>query len=453
MNEKNYVGNSYKIENEKGILYQFAVNREKIEPLQGIGKRNEIAIAIEPKREVKGEKYPSHSVYFGDGENVHKNREVQLFISKDALLAVQPDEYGNINIRAASRSEDKMGADLSNYSVALTYKDENGKFGRGEFVGRGYDASTKFGETRVVGVAYKREFGDNGDNGKSYSLNLDMNKVQKLDINEYGDAKLGIIPYNVPVSNPDGSITDETRYLVAETNAQRANVESTVSLHLPILFDCNVHTIGDNSVFKLIVQDKNPEKINRDCADLVVFEDKYTPEMKNMSPEERKAAKDAIEKNFVGKGWTNDPAKIKLIAADLTEEGLSKAIENDHTVKVIAIVKHSPDLVQANHVVQAQAKSEGLAKWVINTYNSKQAPPQQISNIKFTDEQLATLQAGKPVKAEGLEIKSGANAGKKVDRWITWDNKTGKCHFHMAEPKLKHDISMPKQPTKKGVKM
>ncbi|MDR1056474.1 MAG: DUF3945 domain-containing protein [Prevotellaceae bacterium] len=454
MNEKTktYLGNSYKIENEKGTFYQFAVKREEIEKLQGIGKHNEIAIAIEPKREVKGEKHPTHNVYFSNSDNAHAYRELQLFLSKDELLRAQPiDEYGNIKLLAASRNEDKMGADLSNYSVSLSdSKDEDGKH---VFVGRGYDASTKFGETRVVGVAYRHEFGNNGEDGKSYSLNLDAKKMLKLDIDDYGNAKLGIIPYNVSVANLDGTVSDETRYLVAETNSQRTNIEATVSVHLantefirdaqgninrlPTLSDCNVHTIGENNVYKLVVQDKNPEKIGKDCSDLVVFEDKYMPEMKDMSSEEIKAAKAAEKTNFVGKGWTNDPAKIKLSAADLTQEGLSKAIENNHLVKVIAVVKHSPDLVQSQHVAQAQTKSAGLAKWVTNTYNSKQAPPQQISNIKFTDKQLATLQAGKAVKAEGLEIKNGANAGKKVDRWITWDNKTGKCKFHEAEPKPK----------------
>lgn len=454
MDNKTYVGASYKIENEKGTFYQFAINRDKIETLQGVGKHNEIAIAIEPKREVKGEKHPTHNVYFSNSDNAHAYRELQLFLSKDILLQARPiDEYGNIKLLAASRNEDKMGADLSNYSVSLSDKDENGKY---VFVGRGYDASMKFGETRVVGVAYKHEFGNNGEDGKSYSLNLDTNKVQKLDVNEYGDARLGIVPYNASVPNPDGTLTDETRYLVVETNSQRANVEATVSVHLantdfirdakgninrlPTLSDCNVHTIGENKVYKLVVQDKNPEKIGNDCADLVVFEDKYTPEMKGMSPEEIKVAKSAMETNFVGKGWTNDPAKIKLSAADLTQEGLSRAIENNQLVKVIALVKRSPSLVQLDHVEQAQTKSEGMAKWVVNTYNSKQAPPQQISNIRFTDEQLAALQAGKAVKAEGMEIKNGANAGKKVNRWIIWDNKTGRCHFHETEPKPKATV-------------
>ncbi|MDR1182807.1 MAG: DUF3945 domain-containing protein [Bacteroidales bacterium] len=467
MNDKIYVGNSYKVENEKGIFYQFTAKQNEIKKLQGVGKHDEITLAIEPKREVKGENYPTHNVYIGGSDKAHRNREVQLLLSKKALLEAPVDEFGDVKLLAASRSEDKMGADLSNYSVSLREKGEDGKY---SFVGRGFDASTKFGETRVVGIAYKREFGKGGEDGKSYNLNLDANKIQKLDINEYGDAKLGIVPYSVHVANPDNTVTDETRYLVVETNSQRANVEATVNIHLantektrdvdgnlkqlPTLYDCNAHTVGDNDVYKLIVRDKNPEKISKDCADMVVFEDKYTPEMKHMSLEEIKAAKEVVETNYIGKGWTNDPAKIKLSVADLTQEGLSKAIENNHLTKVIAIIKHSPDIVESQHVEQAQTKTEGLIKWVTNTYQSKQAPPQQISNIKFTDEQLATLQAGKAVKAEGLEIKNGTHAGQKVDRWITWDNKTGKCHFYETEPKPKAVVGQKQSDKKdKGIKM
>jgi hypothetical protein len=448
MEPKIYVGNSYKVENEKGTFYQFTVNREKIAELQSVGKRNEIAIAIEPKREVRGENYPTHNVYFASSDSAHKSREVQLLLSKDALLAAPPDAYGNVKLFAASRNEKNMSADLSSYSVALSDKNEDGRY---QFVGRGYDAATKFGETRVVGVAYKREFGNNGEDGKSYNLNLYVDKVQKLDVNEYGDARLGIVPYSVVAPKPDGSIAEETRYLVVETSSQQANIESSINVHLantdkvrdaegnlkePLtLYDCNVHTIGDSYAYKLVVQDKNPANVGKDHADLVVFEDKYTMEMNSLSPDEKKMAMQAVETNYIGKGWTNDPAKIKLSAADLTPDGLTKAIENSHTTKVIAIVKRSPEVVQDSHVAQAMAaKSEGLAKWVANTYNSKQAPPPQISNIKFTDEQLAALQAGKAVKAENLEIKNGKNAGSKVDRWITWNSKTGKCHFYDKEP-------------------
>ncbi|MDR0415537.1 MAG: hypothetical protein LBH84_09030, partial [Prevotellaceae bacterium] len=453
MREKFYVGQSYKVESDKGTFYQFGVRCEKIKELQGVGKRNEVALAIEPKAEPKGESYPTHDVFVGSSESELKNREVQLLVSKDALLAAKPDEYGTVRLFAASRSENKMGADLSNFSVMLGSKDEDGKY---VYVGRGYDASTKFGETRTVGVAYKQEFGNNGENGKSYSLNLYTSAVQKLDVNEYGDAKLGIVPYEASVPRSDGTVADETRYLVVETGApgaQRTGVEATVSIHLDntekvrnaegdlkellVLYDFNVHTLGDRNIYKLVVQDRNPDKVGKDCADLVVFEDKYTPEMKHMSPEEVKAAKAAMETNYIGKGWTNDPTKIKLSAADLTQEGLSRAIENNHLVKVIAVVKRAPQLVEKIHVEQAQTKAEGLAKWVANTYSSRQAPPPQIANVKFTGEQLASLQSGGAVKAEGLEIKNGKNSGQKVDRWVTWNSKTGKCQFFEEEPKPK----------------
>ncbi|MDR1416707.1 MAG: hypothetical protein LBJ57_04740, partial [Prevotellaceae bacterium] len=370
MNEKIYVGSAYKVENEKGTFYQFAVNRDKVEQLPGVGKNNEVLIAIEPKREVKKENSPTHNVYYGSGEGAHKNREVQLAIAKDKLLTAPANSYGDVKLFAASRSKDRVSADLSSYAVALSEKDEDGKY---QFVGRGYDAATKFGETRSVGSARVQEFGSKGEDGKAYYLRLDVAKAQKLDVNEYGDAKLGIIPYAAAVPQADGSVKDEVRYLLAEVgtlaaaDAQRAKVEATVSLHVKnmpgmrddqlTLYDCNVHAAGeDSSIYRLIVRDRNPEAIGRDHADLVVAEDKYTSEMQLLSPEERKAAKDAIATIYVGKGWTNDPAKIKLSAADLTEGGLSRAIEDGHKVKAIAIVKRAPEVVTIDHVRQAQAR-------------------------------------------------------------------------------------------------
>jgi hypothetical protein len=466
MNEKFYVGESYKTVNEKGTFYQLSVKPSEIEKLQGVGKRNEITVAIEPKWEVKKETSPTHDVYVSTSDSALKNREVQLLISKDAILAAPVNEYGKVKLFAASRNKEKMGEDLSNYSVMLGDKTEDGKY---QFIGRGYDASTKFGETRNVGQVFKHELGNNGENGKSYNLNLDVKKVQKLDTDEYGNASLGIVAYNAAVLKPDGSTAEELRYTVIEMGSQRANanIEASVSLHLKntektksdlhTLFDCNVHTVGDDNSYKLIVRDRNPEKIGRDCADLVVQEDKYTPEMKFMSLEERKTAMDAMETIFIGKGWTNDPAKIKLSAADLTQEGLSKAIENNHMTKVIAIIKNAPEVVNAEHVAQAQEKtiikdapevvdaehvaqaqkrSEGLAKWVVNTYNSKQAPPDHLSNIKFTEDQQAALKSGQAIKVEGMEFKTGKFAGTQQDRWVTWSNKTGKCNLHEKEPAL-----------------
>jgi hypothetical protein len=137
---------------------------------------------------------------------------------------------------------------------------------------------------------------------------------------------------------------------------------------------------------------------------------------------------------------------------------LSRAIEDGHKVKAIAIVKRAPEVVTIDHVRQAQARpeTEGVAKWVANTYSSKQAPPAQLSNVQFTGEQLAALQAGKAVKVEGLELKKGEDAGKKVDRWVAWSSKTGRCQFYKQEPKQKLDAAAkqasPKQDAAEKVK-
>jgi hypothetical protein len=354
---KNYVGNSYKTVTEKGTFYNFDVKQEDIEKIKGIGKRNEIFLAIEPKKEVQSEKHPTHSVYIGDK---HDKRELQLVVSKNELLKAPVDGYGNIKAFAASR--EKIGADLSNYSVALEQKDP--ETDRYQFIGRGYDESTKFGETHVMGVAFKTEFGQ--EDGKVYNVNLDVNKVSKLTVNEYGDARLGIVPYAEKVLNPDGSTTEQTRYLVTEVTAKTKGVEATIAIHVsnpsdkkeyPTIDTCAVHKVGDNDVYKLVVQDRNPEKIGKDCADLTVSENKYTPEMKELPEAERKEA--LKDKNYIGRGWTNDPDKIRIDKrTDLTPKGLTAAIDNNHTVKVIAILDKRPTLVRESHIKQLEARQK-----------------------------------------------------------------------------------------------
>jgi hypothetical protein len=457
MDTKNYVGNSYKTENEKGLFYTFDVKRESIEALQGVGKRNEIALAIEPKREVKGENYPTHSVYVGEA---HSRRELQMLVSKDALLAATPSEYGSIKLFAASR--DKVGADLSSFSVALSGKTEEGKY---QFVGRGYDEALKFGETMVVGAAYKQEFGPSGEDGKSYNVNIDVEKVKKFTVDAYGDAKLGIVAYTETTPKEDGTMAEQTRYLVTEPGERRKAIEATLSVHVtnpegkryPTINECAVHTVGSSEVFKLVVQDRKPQSIGKDCADLVVFENDYAAEMKSMSAEERKAVMGA--RSYVGRGWTNDPKKIHLSADDLTPEGLAKAIDNNHTIKVVAIAYKKPQVVQEAHVQQVEARlqdpalktSEALVKVVRNAHENKLEPPKKVSNITFTQEQRDALQAGKAVFVEGLLDKNS----KQCDRYITWNKESGRLNYSAEDPALKQAQKQPQQQSKqgKGLKM
>ncbi|MDR1984219.1 MAG: DUF3945 domain-containing protein [Prevotellaceae bacterium] len=451
MNTKTYVGTSYKTETEQGTFYNFSVKQENIANMQGIGKRSEIALAIEPKREVKVENAPTHNVYAADG--THTQRELQVLISKDALMKATPDSYGNIKLTAASRKT--KSPDLSNYSVFLSEKTEDGKR---QFVGRGYDESLKFGETMVVGTAYKYEFGNNGEDGKSYNVNIDVEKAKFFSVDAYGNAKLGIVPYVETTPKEDGSMIEQTRYLVTEPGERRKDIEATISVHVsnpngekyPTIQQSTVHTVGNADVFKLVVQDRNPQKIGKDCADLVVFENDYSPEMKDMPPEERKAA--LGERNYVGRGWTNDPNKIHLSTDDLTAEGLSRAIENNHTIKVIAIVHKQPQVVQESHMQQITSRiqdetlktSDTLIKVVQSAYEKKLAPPKKIANMELSQKQRDTLQKGKAIFAEGLTDKKG----KEYNAYITWNKNDGKLKFSPKNPN--DDTVKEVTPTKKN---
>jgi hypothetical protein len=386
MSEKLYVGSSYKTENEKGTFYNFDLSADLIDALQGVGKRNEVALCIEKRASVQSAKSPTHNVYVGD---VHSDmRELQMLVSKDKLLPAvsAANEYGKVKLFAASHS---VGADLSNYSVALSEKDEQGKF---QYIGRGYDEATKFGETRIIGNAYKTESPatDGGTNGKSYNLNIDADKLQKLTLNSYGDANLSIIPYKEQVVDADGAITEKTNYLVAESYAKQKNTEAKVSLHvanpnpdnqnLPTIAECTLHTFEDKDSYRLVVQDRNPDKIDKSCADLIVYENKF---VKGMSADERKAILE--DKKYIGHGWTNDPQSIRLSAFDLSPDGLTKAIDNNHVVKVAAILCKDKSVLNEAHLQQIETRLQNsdlktsgvLVSVVKNGYERQQKQAKQ----------------------------------------------------------------------------
>jgi predicted GIY-YIG superfamily endonuclease len=76
-----------------------------------------------------------------------------------------------------------------------------------------------------------------------------------------------------------------------------------------------------------------------------------------MPEAERKAA--LAEKNYVGRGWTNDPSKIRIDAKnDLTPKGLTAAIDNNHTVKVMAILDKQPALIRESHIKQLETRQK-----------------------------------------------------------------------------------------------
>jgi hypothetical protein len=253
-------------------------------------------------------------------------------------------------------------------------------------------------------VAFKTPLEDYGTNGaKVYNVNLDADKVSKLTVNEYGDARLGIVPYTEKVLNPDNSTAEQTRYLVTEATGATKGVEATIAVHVlnpgdkeyPILDSCAVHKVMDKDVYKLAVQDRKSETIGKDCADLTVSENKWTPEMNEMPEAEKKAA--LAEKNYVGRGWTNDPDKIRVDhKSELKPEGLTKAIENNHTVKVIAILNKLPTVVKELHVKQIEARNEAGLK----------TSPVIEDRVKQTFEKLSieNKQDNKQKKSSGLKI-------------------------------------------------
>lgn len=428
--QKTYVGNSFvkEFQNENGegkshvFNFQIDLVRLKDEIQEAMNsdknKSKEIAINIEAKAPEKlRDGYPTHLVYIGDSSEVER-REVQLFISAEKLLVMQPNEFGNIKLSAATRKE--ISKDLSSYSV---YEDTYGTDRQDQprnFVGRGYGAGENFGDTRVVGVATKHVFPEHSDEttrelfnkSKSYSLSIDENKVPLLKLNEFGNAKLSLIPYETTVTDDAGNKVKKESFLVSETLPKQKHVEANIEIKVanvdnndnkvyPTIVDLvpQKNRGNDENSYRLIVADRNPETILSNKADLVVYADNY---VSGMTKEEAKVAN--ATKTYLGYGWTRTPSELSLSPADLTPEGLTAAIANNDGIRVAAVLQKDNSFVNKQHLELAQEQfianggvaGEEKKNRIINTVNYylnkkelKQMQKQQQQTTKAVQEKEA----------------------------------------------------------------
>ncbi len=422
-NEKTFVGSSYRHEfqgengNSKGHAFNFQLNVEKLKDvleMSANGKNEEIAINIEAKSPDKiQEKHPTHLVYVGSPANDDQRREAQLFISIEELLKLQQDEYGNVKLSAATRKE--IALDLSSYSV---YEDVYGTEREGQernFVGRGYGEGENFGDTRVIGVATKHIFTDSetGERtNKSYNVSIDEEKVERLKIYEGGYAKLSLVPYDNIVTNDEGEKAKKQMYLVSEAHPKQARVEANIEIEVADIKGLipQKNKGNDGNSYKIIVADRNPDNIQSNKADLLVYADKYIP---GMTKEEAKAANSI--KTYVGNGWTRVPSELALSTTDLTSEGLEKAIKNGDGVRVTAILHTNSNIVEKKHLELAQKtlseKDGSVGKEKSNRiYNSvKKSLDKKSLKQNTSKEQIETqakTQEAKDTKGKGRTRKS-----------------------------------------------
>lgn len=133
--------------------------------------------------------------------------------------------------------------------------------------------------------------------GERYLINLDLEKVQKIEPNEYGRFKFDIVRF----LNPQSGKTSHSVYLQDEKRQKNA-VETLQADHKSLLeVQPTLNKIGKEVI--RLVSDKKLN-IQNDKMDRVLYVNKFTEEVKKMTDEEKgEVLKQKPE--YIGGGWTN----------------------------------------------------------------------------------------------------------------------------------------------------
>lgn len=295
--------------------YNILVKKDEVSKLEGKGDKVMLAL-------VKAEN--------GSGGVTHNVVPASKDIKSDLLVEVSKTEVmklketkGEIALEAVQKKE--IGHDRANFHVRET-KEEGEK----NYVGRGWTESQAV-KHDYVGNAVRKDF---PTGGKAYNLTIDAEKFKEMKPNEYGQV-------NLSVSKKQNS---EDQYSVYKSIGKEPYSDYSISVKKAEIEKMTPH----NGQYQLIVADK--EKISKDKSDLTVYENTYQRD-KKIAEEKGVSVKDLPkgEKNYVGSGWSNKPEHIRITPEDKTKEGLSRAISNNHGMKVHAILKEE-NVANKSHV-------------------------------------------------------------------------------------------------------
>jgi hypothetical protein len=290
-------GNSYNIKLDKDQFNKLSDNKGKV--LLGFVKKDEV--------EKDGS---THDIRIASKD---EKNDLLVEVSKDGVARLK-DNQGSIDLEAVQKRE--IGKDRANYHVRG--ENENGEK---DYVGRGWTKSQEI-KHDYVGTAIRKDF-DNG--GKTYALVVDAEKFKELKANEFGNV-------NISLSQRQEK---EDHYSAYKSIGKEPYSDFSLSLKKA---EVEKMTINDKGAYSMIVADKN--SIGKDKADLTVYENTFEKDKKAAAEKGVDIKEIKSEKNYVGSGWSNKHEHIRLQESDKTKEGLSKAILNNHGLKVAAILKN-----------------------------------------------------------------------------------------------------------------
>lgn len=337
----------FSFENSSKPKFNALIDPKKLAGLP-INDQGEIKLKLVKQEGDSSEKSPSHFIVVNNykpGEPKERDVSESLYvnINKEKLSSLPVGENSSVYLEISSKKHESIGQDRSDYFVR-----DNSREGNKEFVGRAWSPSQIVENKNYVGSAFKKDF---EDGGKAYNVSLKKDDVEKLKADDYGNIRISIAKKKDAGDGPTHS--------VYQSVGKEPYSEVSLSLNKEKI---SALPVNDRGYVSISVVDK--KTISKDKADLTVYEN---------------AGKSDLPKNFVGSGWSNQPGLIRLQKEDVTPDGLSKAISNNHATKVHAILNSNPDVVQKKHVAlvkEMQEKSEkfdkGLSTMVSVAYDEKQ---------------------------------------------------------------------------------
>jgi len=303
--------------------YNLALNAKDVEKLQANDK-GEIKVAL-IRNENASEKAPTHSIVVNDykkGEEQSVKPEQFFNLKKEDVLK-QPVHDGKIYLDGLAKRQESIGQDKADYWVAS--KDKENRVG----LGRGWSIDNVIQEKKVyVGNAYLNKL-EGADQAHSFNISLDRSKIEKLEANKYNELRFSMSAKREPGAGGT--------HAVFVSRGKEPFVDASFAVKKE---DVLAIQPNDKGYTNLSTVNKN---IGKNYSDAMVVENKG-PESKN-------------EKlNIVGDVWTHNPKLIRVKQSELTPEGLSLAIANNHVVKGNAIISLKPSVVRKSHLGIAEEK-------------------------------------------------------------------------------------------------
>lgn len=187
---------------------------------------------------------------------------------------------------------------------------------------------------------------------KLYHVDLKKEVISSAKVDEFGNVKIHIRPFERDFPGIDGKQTKKIEYEAIMNPKDSTNTEAIISLKKEKFLQINEMQLNDGTkVVPITVANRNPEMAKRD--DLSVYENKIRTGMDEK--EYRKALED---KNYIGTGWTQKSEHLLLKQTQINKDELKKSIDDNNPVRTVAIIQRGGSKLLTKDVLDEVGKAK-----------------------------------------------------------------------------------------------